>query len=173
MVQLLDLSNELHLLIIHELPPDAVSSLALANRRLHQLVNPRLYESIFYCWESPQCYHGKYSHEPEATRIYDLRVLGRTLQHSPYLRSHVKRLDLTWGHGTTVVNSENVLLFLDVMKHTRFESLILIPPSLCFPIPAHTAVKKVELRPQGNYIMREGNDLVLNWLHKHCCISGP
>lgn len=175
MPTLSDLSTELLLAIFSHVTPASHSNLSLTNRRLYQLVNPILYENLYFCAISGvDCTGNTFpndwcsSLEPplKASRVYKLDLLTQSLQRSPKLRSLILRVELDWN-----VDEGKVLGFLDIIQHSRLQSLVLSPPSLYFQIPDHTKVTTLNTRHYGH----EGGsdeDVVpdIDQLHKLCCI---
>lgn len=191
-----DLSTELLLQILSEVASTSFYSLSLTNQRLHQIAHPRLYES-FYFWgtgnEDTTERSFEYGHGCDelyerqkaptgASHVFDLDQLGQTLQHSPQLALHMRKIELTWGihvdsngeaweMNEEIEEEKRVLRFLDITRSMQLESLVLCPPSLYFQVPTHAAVTTLRTSHEGHY-GGDAEDVYpdIDQLHKQCCI---
>lgn len=175
MSSLSDLSTEILYSILSHVTQASYPNLSLTNRRLYQLVNPILYEHVYFCGNEKVDYSGRlFSDEvcdgqeppPEASWVYNLDLLTQSLQCSPKLCSLMLRVELAWN-----VDEEKILRFLDILQHLTLQSLVLSPPSLYFQIPPHTKVTTLNTRHHGHFGGSE-EDVVpdIDQLHKLCCI---
>jgi hypothetical protein len=185
MRNLSDLSTELLLAIISDLPSAVLFSLLLTNRRLHKIAITKLYESIYF-WgtgnkdKTERVFEaGKYGElydtqkaPIDASRIFDLGAFTIFLQRHPQLASLIRNVELCWDADDGMEDEKRVLRFLDAAKCLQLKTLVLTPPSLFFQVPAHAAVTTLWTRHKGHYGGRD-EDVVpdLDQFYKQCCIS--
>lgn len=184
MKSLSDLSTELLLSIIYNLPSAAIPPLSLTNRRLHQIANTILYESVYF-WgtgnndTTEKVFESGRNGElfdrqkapVDASRIFNLEALTRVLQRDPLLASSVKKVELCWGADADMEDEKRILRFLDITKCMQLETLIIAPPSLYFQVPSNAAVTTLRTRHQGHYGgLDEDVAPDIEQLHKQCCI---
>ena len=187
------LPSELLRQIFAYLPQAYLLALIRTEQRLGQVAVPQLYKSLYF-WGTgytdieerwfPRSIHGT-SHTSSkppanATRIFDVELLTRSLEESSSLRSYIHELDLIWGGDDLHTKRAGQWVLMDERRLQRFLSLLdssllrhlsLTTTDLYAQLPEKVKVRSLQLKYNGEG--REyGDNLAkdLDRLHQLSCI---